>query len=629
MFSSRNCNKVLLLMIFVLSLCNVHAETVDYEEAQKVAINFMNRSFGRTPKVSDVITFDTIGFTTMYAFNFEDGGFVLVSGSYNSDPILAYSRQEIFQPKNEINNVSFLELLNEFESIILSRENTMTRSGTISESNMKWEEWINEKNPYYGTSTEFEIMAVSNLLYDSLRGGAVKWNQYGCQNCNEIGVENPKNILYEAMMPPVENKCEHAIAGCGPIALAQTLWKWKYPESLKYTYKDNTYISEYNWDLMPNTLTNESSVQEMNEIATLIRDCAYIQNASFGCYSISSGSINIKNAIDKYLTGYNSYEHISSDWYLSSTKFDNIYSVSEWTEIILTELIAGRPIITWSGALTPAGLAGHIFVITGFERRSDGPYFTVNFGWGGKYENVFYNLDFSDRGLSLEENLMLAHRKSAIIGLSPKKGNENGEHSITAICEQSTISESGIGKLSFSVREANSYLVTIKYTGEEKISLNSNIYQTRDFFIYKGAGNITKSGLVELWYSSNAHLENEIETQYGKGYAPTTYEVTFFNNYGEIVTYKGTFEKVSLTGENSKRNLIPIELSVSNRQLYVGGEGSLYSLIITNAKGAKVYESIRKITLPFEINLSTLPSGIYNIDAKSDKGKTVEQLILK
>lgn len=105
--------------------------------------------------------------------------------------------------------------------------------------------------------------------------------------------------------------------------------------------------------------------------------------------------------------------------------------------------------------------------------------------------------------------------------------------------------------------------------------------------------------------------------------------MTFFNNYGEIVTYKGTFEKVSLTGENSKRNLIPIELSVSNRQLYVGGEGSLYSLIITNAKGAKVYESIRKITLPFEINLSTLPSGIYNIDAKSDKGKTVEQLILK
>lgn len=136
----------------------------------------MNRPFGRTPKVSDVITFDTIGFTTMYAFNFEDGGFVLVSGSYNSDPILAYSRQEIFQPKNEINNVSFLELLNEFESIILSRENTMTRSGTISESNMKWEEWINEKKPYYGTSTEFEIMAVSNLLYDSLRGGAVKWN---------------------------------------------------------------------------------------------------------------------------------------------------------------------------------------------------------------------------------------------------------------------------------------------------------------------------------------------------------------------------------------------------------------------------------------------------------------------
>lgn len=649
MFRVFNFMRMAMSVIMCFSYCLSYAESVDFMGALNVAKNFMKNSF-KKDKIENFVTFRSDSIMTMYAFNFESGGFVLVSASDNSDPILAYSNSGFFQSKDSIANDGILHFLDDCETVILGREKKIRMPGLRSESEFyeskaKWKDLSDVHVPSYGAATSgIEIAGVPNLLYDSLRGGAVRWNQYGCEgeissydiNLGTWSVSNnPNKISYNAMMPSVEGECEHAIAGCGSVAIAQVLWKWKYPESVNFTYKGEVYNSVYNWDSMPVRLNVESSIENMNEISTLIRDCAFMLGSNIGCLSTISGIRNI----ERYLVGndwigYNCYGEIYTEEY-SGRSWDHFtYSVSEWTDILVTELIAGRPVITSSTVeFSTGGHSSHIYIITGFEKRADGPYFRTNFGWGGEYDDVLYNLDFSETATQYSEMLFQAGNKRAIIGLSPKRGNEDGTHSIYGRCQQATISEFGVGKLSFYVENANSYLLTIKYKGKEKIyySTDKFYYEDRDFIIKKRIDNVFSDGIIELWYSSNASLENEIETESGKAFAPTTYELTFFNNYGEIVTYTGTFEKESLSSDFMVKKEVDFIIypNPSSKNLTIIANSEINSLIITNINGARVYDLTGQESLRWDLDLSSIPSGVYSITINTSKGQNVKQIILK
>lgn len=81
----------------------------------------MKYSF-KKDKIENFVTFRSDSIMTMYAFNFESGGFVLVSASDNSDPILAYSNRGYFQTKDSIVNDGILRFLDDCETVILGRE---------------------------------------------------------------------------------------------------------------------------------------------------------------------------------------------------------------------------------------------------------------------------------------------------------------------------------------------------------------------------------------------------------------------------------------------------------------------------------------------------------------------------
>ena len=118
----RTVAKTVLPIILVLSVCLAKAEKANYEDVQKVARNFMKRSFDRIDSIVEVVKFDTLNITTMYAFNFEKGGYVLVSGSYKADPILAYSNFDKFLPKDSIDNEGLLKFLGDCSTKIVFKE---------------------------------------------------------------------------------------------------------------------------------------------------------------------------------------------------------------------------------------------------------------------------------------------------------------------------------------------------------------------------------------------------------------------------------------------------------------------------------------------------------------------------
>lgn len=666
MINFRTVAKAVLPVIFVLSVCLVKAETASYDDVQKVARNFMKRSFDRTDSIVEVVKFDTLGITTMYAFNFEKGGYVLVSGSYKADPILAYSESDKFLPKDSIDSEGVLEFLGDCKKIILGIEKSSdeTRSVSDSESERKWKEWFSEREKIYAMAEEDEILEVKDLLYDSLRGGSVKWNQYGCEGEEETYdwktqtwiSNNTNNIAYNVKMPPVEDCMEHGYAGCVPVAIGQVMWKWKWPQSVSYTHIekegdkkiDKKYTSEYTWDSMPARLSVSSSIRNMNEISTLLRDCGYMLNANYYCGGTSAYTSYVcDKMIKNNLIDYNCYGTIYTDSCTNRSWNDikNTYSISDWTKLIVTELIAGRPVIVsayyW---VSEKRYDGHGFVVSGFQKNVDGYYFYINYGWSGHYDS-YYNMDFTATPKSKGERYAFTNDKEAVIGISPKKGNEKGEHNIVAECHTSTISEDGIGKLSFYVKNANSYVVKIKYKREQIITLiqqtiGNDVSYIRnvsyiDSLIKRSAGNIFKDGHVELWYGENINLQNKCKSLNGDTISvPTEYEVTFINNYGQVETYNGIFVKpdsiITANEDNSIDGVISIYPNPTTGIFNVDSyRDNIEYISVSNITGMKIKEIDKIKATHFAINLFDFPAGCYFVTVKTENSSIVKKIIKK
>ena len=598
----RTVAKVVLLVIFVLSVCLTKAEKASYDAVQKVACNFMKRSFGRTDSVVEVVKFDTLDITTMYALNFEKGGYVLVSGSYKADPILAYSESDKFLPKDRIENEGVLEFLDDCNAEIIYREDENLRSADDEFSARKWEDWLKDKTNSQVYNPETYVKEVSDLLYDSIVGESIEWDQ--------------KEKIYNIMMPSVKGRCEHAIAGCVPIALAQVMRKWKWPEKVNYVYKGERYTSEYTWDSMPARLSVSSSTRNMKEISTLLRDCGYMLNVIYDCGGTGGIAEYIYDSlVNKNLIEYNGYGNIFTNEY--SIRFDSepsvTYPMAEWLNMVEMDLIAGRPVIV--GTIVP--IVGHCYVISGFQRREDGCYFYVNFGWGGS-QNGYYNIDFTTNKHLKEPS------KMALIGFSPKKGNDNHEHDIKAKCLRSTIGNAG--HLVFSVENANSYILKIKYL--EKDCENQD--DIKEVFLYRRCGNIFKNGDLEVWYGDNIKLKNEYETKCGVFVAPTMYEISFINNYGQVEKFEGVFSEEENTAEENTMandNISIYPNPASGNFCIDSHQGNIVRIYVSDISG-KTIKMVDKIDKNrYDLDLSESPVGCYFVYVLTENTSIVKKII--
>ena len=95
----------LFTMLFVLMCGNVNADNVDVLTAKQIGAYYFNVVTGTKAPVSAdklelVQQFDnpTLCIPALYAFNVADNGFVVVSASNTTDPVLAYS------PEGRIDN---------------------------------------------------------------------------------------------------------------------------------------------------------------------------------------------------------------------------------------------------------------------------------------------------------------------------------------------------------------------------------------------------------------------------------------------------------------------------------------------------------------------------------------------
>lgn len=181
---------------------------------------------------------------------------------------------------------------------------------------------------------------------------------------------------------PYNNSCpEKSAAGCGPVAIAQILTKYKQPVhgygTVSYQSGANKYDVDvdfesytFDWENIKDDYRGEYTDQQAKAVADLIYACGAAMYAQYG----SSTGVN---NYAKMLYGLQHNLHISENArYLRRQH----YSTAEWIEMLNTQLRAGHPVFYRGSWFFEEKDKGHMFVIDGLD--ADGKYH-VNFGHFG------------------------------------------------------------------------------------------------------------------------------------------------------------------------------------------------------------------------------------------------------
>lgn len=255
--------KVLFLHIAILGLylCSI-ARPVDQETAQNIAAKFME-----TSDLQLAATYRTErGASAFHVFN-TSYGFVIVSADDCETPIIGYSREGRFDPNNV--PIQMEDYLQDF----------IARIQYGIENHIEADE---------ATARQWKLVKSLGRLTENTSAKSVpalltsKWNQ-GC--------------LYNSLCPTMSGPCGHAEVGCVAVAMAQIMRYWGYPTTgwgtHSYTNAGLTLSADfgnttYDWEHMPDSLTENSSEAEIEAVATLLYHCGVSLETRYGPQRLSS-----------------------------------------------------------------------------------------------------------------------------------------------------------------------------------------------------------------------------------------------------------------------------------------------------------------------------------------------------
>lgn len=356
----RNC--ILTLLFVIAAFTNIYAQNVNMERAKTLGEMFMKESTSiglKRSVVSSTLShvFKSSDATpSVYVFNIDGGGFVVVSAEEKVKPILAYSTSGAFDVENMAPGFDFT-LSSYNDEIDFVRKNNILASDDIKK------EWAMVESS--GRIADNRSAGVGPLL-------TTTWNQ---------------NYPYNSLCPEdTAGPGGHVYAGCVATAMAQVMNYWGYPTTgsgshsyvpFNWNY-DQTYMYDeqtanfgetfYNFDMMPNDLDSLSTDEEIYYVALLQWHCGIAVDMMYSPEGSGAYSSDVPAAVSNYF-GYN-YPNMIDMLY---------YNNDEWAAALKNELDNLRPLY-YSGS-DDSGQGGHAFVCDGYDENG---LFHFNWGWGGR-----------------------------------------------------------------------------------------------------------------------------------------------------------------------------------------------------------------------------------------------------
>lgn len=362
----------LLSLLFFVSLMGT-AAPIDSTYAKQIATRFLQHALNTScPELTCSHLTNTP--SSYYIFNF-DNGFVIVAGDDKYSPILGYSNESSFH-----NDEITLLLQNS-----LQNRRTADVRANAADTRQHWQTLAS------GNATSDNIISVGPFIQTT-------WGQ------------DP----YYNMLCPADNfsSSGHALAGCIAVAMAQILNYHHFPcngfGTHEYTSTNYGSLSAdfgnttYDYDNMPNALTEYSSMQEKNAIATLIYHCGVAIETDYGPESSSGYPIgNAPSGLHALKTYFGFEDAISlRKSYFSTTQ--------EWEDTLRRQLDSGYPFI-----LSGQGTDSHTFLCDGYQIIDGQTFFHVNWGWKGNNDGYFLLTHLSP------ESYDYTYQQKAIINLYP------------------------------------------------------------------------------------------------------------------------------------------------------------------------------------------------------------------
>ena len=379
---------------------SLFAAPVSLNEAQNVAINWMSTHTGRhfDVKKKSLAVKAVEGNQATHPYRLielEPKGWVIVSSDDTVRPVLGYGESPMNLSSLPPALKSWMEMMDRGIS-----QNTQVRANKklgvpkLSKYLAQWHRL--KQNPSENTHDESmkslaAYMQVKPLLwmgYDREEDGII-WGQ-GETSKYPYNIKCPTDD---------DGQNGHALTGCVATAIGQVLLYYGKPThgtgshtylvskssgfQHNYGYQSaNFSATTYNWNIMPFNLTNASSDDEIDAVATLLYQIGVSVEMDYGNGFNDKGSFaayhDAKNtgadaALKQYF-GFSNVKYYERDDYTDDT----------WDKMLHNSLDNGNPIL-YGGI----GTGGHAFVLDGYGTEN---YYHVNWGFD-MVGNGWYTLD--------------------------------------------------------------------------------------------------------------------------------------------------------------------------------------------------------------------------------------------
>ena len=345
--------KITTLFAMLICAITMMASPVEPEQARIVALNFMMQKSPAVTRSTDctlAYTWSNDRSTTLFYVYNVGGGFVIVAADDAVTPVLGYSTTGSFDPQNiPVNCASWLQ--GYADEIAYVKEHNLSAPDKIQQ---RWTELVEGREPVRSGSTR----SIAPLL-------TTTWNQ---------------SPYYNELCPGEGD--DQAVTGCVATAMAQIIKYYEYPAHGLGThgYTDSYYgdlfvdyeNTTYRYDLMPNELDWDTPDEQVNAVATLIRDCGVAVNMAYSSYESSAYDLAARAA---FVTQFGYEAHIA-----------NKDEDSVWIVMLKEELDQARPIFYSGKGRFWGSNGGHAFICDGYDAND---FFHFNFGWSGSYNGFF------------------------------------------------------------------------------------------------------------------------------------------------------------------------------------------------------------------------------------------------
>lgn len=319
---------------------------VTSEKAIKIANSFFSKEYNAQTRSENGYTIETIGESSspaMYIINYSNGGFIIIGGTQNYYPILAYSNNNSFDSRTEISGVSrWLEetqkaikessglndsikaemkrLWNRYEAQNDFSDNRQSRSTPTNAQIACWNRCDELQMQYGGQGWQFaplsQMQSVFSdagfpTMYDDLcysanfNNSPIEASVVGWKDGSERRQVGPLFSTEWGQNSPYNDLCDGKPAGCAAVAVAQLMKYYQYPQSFNL----NGYY--FNWSNILDTPSANSDHAALIRLVGIALNTHYSSSGSW----VTPGSL--KEGLE--ILGYNvtdsdhNYEKVESE----------------------------------------------------------------------------------------------------------------------------------------------------------------------------------------------------------------------------------------------------------------------------------------------------------------------------